>query len=289
MSATVEAPFPHRDLLGESPYWDAASNTLVRVDSERGEIYRLNPRSGEQTTIAVRPRVGFALPASTGEIVIGENQALVAIGESGERRTLAAVDPAFDANNWNDAKCDSRGRLFGGTLDMSFTPGSAFYRFSKGGELDHVLSGITISNGLGWDNSRSLMYYVDSTTQRIDVFDYDLDTGIPSGRRPFVNIPEEVGMPDGLEVDAEGGVWLALFNGGSVRRFDSNGALSEVVTLPTSCPSSIAFGGPDLRTAFVTSSWSWLSEEQKKNEPLGGAVFMFDAGVAGQPTNMMAL
>lgn len=284
MGRNVEAPFPHRDGLGESPFWDAASATLVRVDSERGAVHRLDPVTGEQRTLAIDPPVGFAVPASTGQIIASQHGTLRVLDESSPGSTLTALDPNVDPHRFNDGKCDAAGRLFTGTLDSNFASGGGFYRIGPEGTVERLLSGITVSNGMAWDDSRSRFYYIDSTTQQIDVFDYDLDSGVPSDRRSFVEISEEQGLPDGMEVDSEGGVWVVLFRGATIHRYDPDGSLSQVVTMPTSCPTSIAFGGPELRTAYVTSSLSWLDEEQRRDQPLGGAVFTFDAGVSGRPT-----
>jgi sugar lactone lactonase YvrE len=286
MGITVDAPFPHRDDLGEGPVWDTATDTLVRVDVHEFLVHRLDPATGAQHTETFAADVGFAVPATTGELVVAEGRTLVAVGPAGARRTVGEV-PADDPYRINDGKADTRGRLLFGTINLDWEPAGSLYRFAGG--VERMSPGVTISNGLGWDDARARFYYVDSATQRIDVFDWDADTGTASGRRPFVEIPAAEGLPDGMAVDAEGGVWLALFRGAQVRRYDPEGLLSEVVTFPTSCPTSIAFGGPDLRTAYVTSGYSWLDEEQRREQPLAGALFVFDPGVAGHPVGRVAL
>lgn len=289
MGITVDAPFPHRDELGESPYWDATAGELVRVDSDRGVVHRLDPTTGVQLTIPVGGSPGFVVPATGGAMVVGTAGRLRTLDETGAGRVLDELDPAADPHRLNDGKCDSWGRILAGTLDPTFAPGGGFYRLGAGDRVTRLFGDVAVSNGLCWDDERGRFYYIDSMTQRIDVFDYDLDTGEPSDRRPFVEIPAEIGPPDGMEIDAEGGVWIVLFRGAAVHRYDSDGRLSEVVTTPTSCPTSITFGGPDLRTGYLTSSRSWLTDEQRRCEPFGGAVMTFDAGVAGRPTGVFSL
>jgi sugar lactone lactonase YvrE len=132
------------------------------------------------------------------------------------------------------------------------------------------------------------MYFIDSTTQRVDVFDFDARTGAVADRRTFAEIDVADGLPDGMTVDAEGGVWVCLFGGGALRRYGDDGKLDAVFSLPVTNPTSAAFGGPDLSTLYVTSAWHRLSEAQLAAEPLAGAVFAIEPGVAGLPGNRFA-
>jgi sugar lactone lactonase YvrE len=151
-----------------------------------------------------------------------------------------------------------------------------------------VISNTTISNGLGWSPAGDRMYFIDSTTHRIDVFDYDAESGRIAGRRAFAEIDPSDGLPDGMTVDSEGGVWVCLFGGGAVRRYGEDGALEDHVELPVTNPTSPVFGGPDLRTLYVTSARHRLSEKQLAAEPLAGAVFALRPGVVGLPGNRFA-
>jgi sugar lactone lactonase YvrE len=147
-----------------------------------------------------------------------------------------------------------------------------------------VLEGVTISNGLDWSPDGSRAYYNDTATGRVDVFDYDRDSGL-TGRRPFVHVPAEVGHPDGLTVDADGGVWVALFGGGAVRRYSPDGQLDEVIELPARKVTACAFGGPHLDELFITTSREGL---EPGAEPLAGSLFRASAGVAGRPAREFA-
>jgi sugar lactone lactonase YvrE len=161
----------------------------------------------------------------------------------------------------------------------------SLYRLAPGGPLERVISGTTISNGMGWSLAGDRMYFIDSPTRRVDALDFDAATGEVSGRRPFAEIDRPGWLPDGLTVDAEGGVWVCFFGGGALRRYAEDGTLAAEVRLPVTNPTSPVFGGADLRTMYVTSARHHLTPEQLAAEPLAGAVLALEPGVAGLPGN----
>jgi sugar lactone lactonase YvrE len=174
-------------------------------------------------------------------------------------------------------------------MSRTRTPGAAaLYRLEPDGRLAVAIPRTTISNGLGWSPDGARMYFIDSTTQRVDVLDFDGGSGVISGRRPFAVVDPADGLPDGLAVDAEGGVWVCLFGGAAVRRYDARGRLDAVVPLPVTNPTCPAFGGADLRTLYVTSARHRLTPEQLAAEPLAGALLELDPGVAGLPVHRFA-
>jgi sugar lactone lactonase YvrE len=164
-------------------------------------------------------------------------------------------------------------------------PHGSLYRIDADGRTERVVSGLTISNGLDWSPDASLMYLNDTPTSRIDVFDHDPFTGAVTDRRPFARID---GFPDGLTVDAEGGVWVALFGGSQVRRYSPDGSLDAVVPLPVANVTSLTFGGPDYADLFVTTARHDLDAAQLEAQPLAGAVFVLQPGVRGRPAGRFA-
>jgi sugar lactone lactonase YvrE len=261
------------DALGEGPVWLPAEQALLRVDISAGEIVHRD-RDGRERRRRLRPPVGFALPRAAGGLVAGVGRALVVLDPA--PRTLAAVEPERTANRFNDAACDARGRLWAGTMSTTREPGAAaLYRLAPGGVPEVALAGVTVSNGLDWSPDATRLYYIDSPLQRIDAIGFDLDRGRLGARRPFAAIDPADGLPDGLCVDAEGGVWLALFGGGAIRRYTPDGRLSAHVPLPVSHPTSLAFGGADLRELYVTSA-------------RGGSLLRLRPGVAGRPPTPFA-
>jgi sugar lactone lactonase YvrE len=204
-------------------------------------------------------------------------------------RTLAVVERDCPANRLNDCKCDPQGRLWAGTMSKDRTPGTAaLYRLEPGGAPQRAIAGTTISNGLGWSPDGERMYFVDSTTQRIDVLDFDGASGAIAGRRALAEVDPRNGLPDGLAVDAEGGIWVCLFGGGALRRYGPDGTLEAHVALPVTNPTSPAFGGPELRTLYVTSARHRLAPDRLAVEPHAGAVLALDPGVRGLPGNRFA-
>jgi sugar lactone lactonase YvrE len=194
---------------------------------------------------------------------------------------VEALPPVFadETVRMNDGGCDPQGRFFCGSMAYAETPGAgALFRLNPDLSVDRVLEGVTISNGLQWSRDGSAMYYVDTPTGRIDLFDFDADTGAFSGRRPFVELDREKGAPDGLAIDAEDGLWVALWGGGAVHRYDSRGSLSEVVELPVPKVTACAFGGPDGQTLYITTSRLGMAAEEF---PEAGALFSHRAGVRG--------
>jgi sugar lactone lactonase YvrE len=182
----------------------------------------------------------------------------------------------------NEGGCDPDGRFWCGSMAYDQAPGAAaMYRLDPDLGVRVAFEGVTISNGLEWSPDGSLAYYADTATHRIDVFDYDCGAGL-TGRRPFVTLPGDLN-PDGLTVDAEGGVWVALFGGGAAHRYDRDGRLGAVIEIPTAQVTACTLGGPQLDQLFLTTSREGLDDD-----PLAGSLFRVDAGVRGLPVREFA-
>ncbi|MHB1164081.1 MAG: SMP-30/gluconolactonase/LRE family protein [Candidatus Nanopelagicales bacterium] len=269
--------------LGESPRWDEAGSSLVFVDIESGVLYRLD--RGALRATAIGQELGSVNPAAGGGLVLAARDGIFLSHDDGATLVpVAPVEADVPGNRMNDSRCDPAGRLWAGTLAFGGTPGAAsLYRVAADGTAVRVIDGVTIANGLDWSPDGSLMYFIDSPTGRIDVLDFESGTGMVTGRRPFAALAREDGMPDGLVVDAEGGVWVAAFGGGQVRRYDSDGTLSEVIALPTTQVTSVCFGGEHLQDLFITTARKRLSAAQLADQPLAGALFSCRPGVRGRP------
>jgi sugar lactone lactonase YvrE len=268
------------DLLGECPVWLAAERRLLRVDITGQAIVTRDVETGAESRLPLHGPVGFALPAARSGLVAGIGRELHLLSEG---RVLAAVEPERPRNRFNDAACDARGRLWAGTMSTERRTGeAALYRVTHDGDLAAAVEGATISNGLDWDLDATRLFYVDSTTQRIDAIDFDVDRGRLGARRMFATIEAADGLPDGLTVDAEGGVWVALFGGGAIRRYHADGRLDVEVALPVTNPTSLAFGGPDLGDLYVTSAKHRLSAAQLAREPQAGSLLRLRPGVRGR-------
>lgn len=268
------------DALGECPVWLAAEQRLTRVDITGRAIVLRDLAEGTERRTPVGGHVGFALPRAEGGFVAGINRELDLLPE---RSRVAAVEPDLAENRFNDAACDARGRLWAGTMSTTRRPRTAaLYRLTPEGDLTAALTGVTISNGLDWNLDATRLYYVDSTTQRVDAIDFDLDRGRLGRRRTFATIAADDGLPDGLTVDAEGGVWLALFGGAAIRRYQPDGSLDGEVSLPVTNPTSLAFAGPALEDLYVTSAKHRLTADQLARETLAGSLLRVRPGVRGR-------
>jgi len=274
--------------LGEGPRWDAASATLLWVDIPRQSVHRHDPATGTDTTQQVADVVSLALPRQAGGVVVGLPDGLHRL-ETGRTERLVAIESERADTRSNDGACDAAGRLWFGTMALDErSPVAALYRVEPDLRVTTVLTGTTISNGLGWSPSGRLFYFVDSPTRRVDVFDFDPATGALEGRRPLAAVEVEGAVPDGLTVDAEGGVWVALHGGWGLNRYSPEGDLVGEVRLPMAKITSCCFGGPELRDLYVTTRRQSLSDAEVAAQPLAGAVLRLDVGVAGLPTHAFA-
>jgi sugar lactone lactonase YvrE len=273
-----------RDQLGEGPNWDSEMGWLTRVDIARGLLHGYRPRDGSTWELKVGGEIGAAIPRASGGFVLAVDHSLVLRDAQGHERVLLSVELDAPDTRFNDCRADPAGRLWAGTMSRERRPGSAsLYRVDADGQLERVISGTTISNGLGWSRDGARMYFVDSTTQRIDVFDYDVASGTPSNRRAFAHISPEHGLPDGLTLDIEDCIWVCLFGGGAIRRYSPDGELELHIELPVTNPTCAAFGDDDLRTLYVTSARHRLTEKQLAAEPEAGAFLSLRPGATGRP------
>jgi sugar lactone lactonase YvrE len=274
--------------LGEGPRWDAATQTLLWVDIPAKLVHRYDPATGTNTTQQVADVVSLALPRRRGGVVVGLPGGLHLL--DGQRSSLlAAIEPERAGTRTNDGACDAAGRLWVGTMALDErSPVAGLYRVDADLTVTTVLTATTISNGLGWSPSGRHFYFIDSPTCRIDLFDFDEATGALENRRPLAAVRVEGAVPDGLTVDAEGGVWVALHGGWGLRRYSPEGELLAEVGLPIARITSCCFGGPELRDLYVTTRREGLSEAEQAAQPLAGALLRLDVGVAGLPTHPFA-
>jgi sugar lactone lactonase YvrE len=275
-----------RSLLGEGPHWSSTNNELWWVDTRQGVLHRASPDGDRTTSALIGGRLGFAVEAQDGSTVVGLQHGIAQLGELNRCTSVdLAIEVGDELASVNDGKCDPRGRLLFGTLTLGQRTGipvGKHYLYQlDGSEVRIVLEGVQLSNGMGWSPDGSRFYYVDSVTQSISEFEYDVETGKLGERSVFADVPVADGLPDGLCVDSEGYVWLALYGGGQLHRYAPNGTLAARIDLPVRYPTSLAFGGSDLSTLFVTSGYIGFESEGGEEGDLDGAVLTGQAGVSG--------
>ena len=272
-------------LLAESPLWDAARRHLLWVDIERGDIHSLALETKQRELWHIGKMVGSVRPTQDGRLVLGLQDG-VYLGDASSHQVvrIADVEPELPAHRLNDSACDVAGRLWVGSMriDAAGRDG-ALYRvqFGHGAyEATRMLDSVGISNGIGWSLDSTVMYYIDTPTHRVDCFDFNAETGEIANRRPFVNLVEA--RPDGMAVDCEGFLWVAVPSDGQVRRFSPSGRLDGVLEFPCRRVTSCCFGGDGLRDLFVTSARDRPHDRATRPPSLGGAVFRCRPGPAGQ-------
>ena len=273
--------------LGEGALWDAARQCLWWVDIEGCALHAFDPATGRDRTWATPSRIGTVVPYTEGEVLVALQTGLYTLHlESGTLTFL--VNPIRSPTlRFNDGKCDPAGRLWVGTLDLEQKPGAAdLYCYDNDGSIRVVLNRITNSNGLAWSADGGTMYYIDTPTRAVQAFDYDLASGRIANGRVLVQVPAAEGFPDGMTRDADGNLWVALWDGGRVNCYHATtGALLHTVVVPVPNTSSCAFGGPDLKTLFITTAREGLHAAAVGQYPLSGNLFAVRPGVAGVPAH----
>ncbi|HET9873328.1 MAG TPA: SMP-30/gluconolactonase/LRE family protein [Propionibacteriaceae bacterium] len=252
------------------PRWvDMIAGDIMEL-ADDGSVHRFHVGS---VAAVIRPR------SRGGHVVVGERGLLLADGDALDSPLRALPEVWTDESvRMNEGGCDPAGELYVGSMSYdAHEGGGRLYRFSPDGQPSVVLEAVTISNGLDWSPDGSLAYYNDTAVGRTDVFDWSPLAGL-TNRRPFVT-PAGSGGPDGLTVDAEGGVWVAFYGGSAVRRYDPDGRLDAVIELPVSQVTAVTFAGPDLDRLVITTSREGMGESA---ESLAGALFTAEPGIRGR-------
>jgi sugar lactone lactonase YvrE len=296
--------------LAEGPVWDPAARLLRWVDINPGHVHAFDPATGAHNRFAPAGQDGPAVPrddavpvgavglttgggfvlALVDGFALGPAQPGPTQDGSGGHYPLTRVEGfRVDASviRFNDGKPSPWGDFWAGTMPWKEDgPACALYRLTPDGRVTELFGGVGLSNGLDWSDDRGTFYYADSRSGGVDVFAADPETGELGERRRFVTV--EAGIPDGLTLDADGCLWLAVFGTGEVRRYTPDGALDTVIRLPVDQPTSMAFGGHDLATLYITTAREALTEAQVATQPHAGDIFACTPGATGRPPNLFA-
>ncbi|MFC9115496.1 SMP-30/gluconolactonase/LRE family protein [Streptomyces sp. NPDC057092] len=261
--------------LGEGPTWDPATGRLLWIDILSSRLHTYDPATGRRTVRRTEQHVGAVKPRAGGGLVLNLRDGIGLLDPDGSFRWLHR-EPV-PGRRGNDAAVAPDGSLFAGTMRYDeATGGGTLSRVTGDGTVTVLLDDATVSNGTGWSPDGRLMYYIDTPTRRVDVFDAGED-GTVSGRRPLAVIEEGAGFPDGLTVDADGCVWVALWDGAAVRRYTPSGELDRVIELPVPRVTACAFGGSALTDLYITTARVGLTAPH----PLAGSLLVVPGAGTG--------
>jgi sugar lactone lactonase YvrE len=289
MTERVEAELAldARAELGEGPVWDERDGCLYFVDILPGRVHRFDPATRSLSTYMIDRPVGAVGLTERDGLILAVRDAFAWLDlETGDVTTVAQVDRDRPDLRMNDGSCDAAGRFWAGTMALDErTAAGTLYRLEPDGSMAAVVRSVTVSNGIDWSADNRLMYYIDSAAGGVDVFDFDVATGQIANRRSFVRVERRLGWPDGLIVDAEDHVWVALWKGGAVHRYAPDGSLSAIVHVPVSHPTSCCFGGAELRDLYITTASVALDAAERTKQPHAGGLFHCRPGVAGRSSH----
>lgn len=276
----TELLFDAKATLGEGPAWDEKTQTLYWVDILEKRIY-----AGTELLAELDEFIGCLAPRKNGNLILGKRASFVDFDIATSQQTVLASLSESATNRMNDGKCDPAGRLIAGTMDMNEKdPVGSVYSFD-GKTARVLLNGVTISNGMAWSPNYKTFYYIDTPTRQVKAFDYDLKTGEIANPRVAFHVPAALGWADGMTSDVEGNLWIALWGGAQVTRWNPNtGQLLEQIHVPalqSSCP---VFGGKDRNELYITSARVGMSEADLTKYPLSGGLFKVVTKFEGMPT-----
>jgi sugar lactone lactonase YvrE len=272
--------------LGESPAWDSKTQTLYWLDILGKRVY-----AGTRILAELDDLIGCLAPCKNGQLIlalsgVGERFGFAQLNPDTIQLTaLASFDSELPTNRLNDGNCDPAGRFLAGSMDINQKdPNGALYSFD-GKQVTRLLDGIRISNGLAWSPNDKTFYYIDTLSREVKAFDYDLVTGQIANPRVVISVSESLGWPDGMTSDTDGNLWIAMWGGAQVTRWDPNtGKLLEQIPIPALYTSSCVFGGREMNDLYVTSSRKSMNAADLKKYPLSGGLFKVNTNVAGMPT-----
>ncbi len=287
LTTSWEIVTSHLCELGEGPVWDEQQNRILWLDIPAGAIHSFYPATGRHTSLTTGQYTGAVVLKPNGNLVAALQNGFYEIDEtSGTLTFLADPEAHLPENRFNDGKCDPQGRFWAGTMHRPETQVSGhLYTLDTGNNVTWKAGPVGCSNGLAWSADSRTLYYIDSPTRTVVAYDFDPGTGAISGKRVVITIPEGEGFPDGMTIDAEGALWIALWDGWKLVRYEpAGGTKTGEIQLPAARVTSCTFGGDDFEDLYITTAKINLSEEELREQPLAGSLFVIrKVGPKGLP------
>ena len=271
--------------LGEGALWNNRSGELYWVDIEAKRLLIYDPGTDTNRIFQFEMEIGTVVPAAGGRVLVALEDGIYRFDPATGNRQLLAANPQVAETRFNDGKCDPAGRFWVGTIDRQHTrPLATLFRMGSDYTLQTMKRSVVISNGITWSRDKTRMYYIDTRTQKVVQYNYDNQTGNISQPEDIIIVPPEMGRPDGCTLDAEGMLWIAMWAGGTVTRWrPGTGELLQKMEVPALNVSSVAFGGPDLSTLYITTARTGMTAADNSRYPLAGGLFACKPGVQGIP------
>jgi sugar lactone lactonase YvrE len=287
MTDKVELVVDAHAKLAESPVWDDRTGRLYWVDLLGGIVHLTDVGTGTDDAIPIGQAIGAVGLCQDHHLVIAIEEGFGLLDPAtGDFAVIAPVDPEDDTMRMNDGKVDPSGRFWAGSMDFDGHAGAgALYRLEADRSVTRVFDGLAIPNGIDWSTDGGTMYFIDSGTGRVDRFDYNDADGNVSSRQTVVAIPPSQGLPDGMTLDADGYLWVALFDGWAVHRYAPDGRLERRIEVPAQQVTSVAFGGPGYDELYITTGQEGFPPGGRPDQPHAGGVFRCRPGVHGRPVN----
>ncbi|MFV0593785.1 MAG: SMP-30/gluconolactonase/LRE family protein [Draconibacterium sp.] len=283
-SDVVELVIDSKSELGEGAIWNYRTGELMWVNIKGKILNFYNPSTGFNKEMLTGQMIGTVVPTESGQVLVALQNGIYTLNpETGSKKLLADPEADKPDNRFNDGKCDPAGRFWAGTLSLTGEKkAAALYRLDADTSVHKMIDGVGTSNGIVWSADKTHMYYIDTPTRKVMGYDYDNETGDISNPKVAVEIPDGVGSPDGMTIDADRNLWIALWGGSAVGCFNpETGELVRKIEVPAKNVTSCAFGDADLGTLYITTAREATSNEDLQKFPHAGGVFKIRPGVKG--------
>jgi sugar lactone lactonase YvrE len=293
--ADAELVLDSRAFLGEGPVWDDREGVLWWLDIFSGQLHRFDPLTGTDGIFDVGEQIGAVAPRRSSGLVLAAPQGFAGY-EPKDAAHIAIAEVNHDPNTMrlNDGKCDRHGRFWAGSIahnpisptEVVPTPNSGrLYYLDVDQTVHNALEGVTVSNGMAWSSDDRTFYFIDSGTFSVDAFDFNLSTASLTNRRSVVSFLQSEGIPDGMCIDEDDAIWVAVSGRGQIHRYLPERTLDAVIDLPVSRVTSCSFGGTDLSDLYITTHSALMTEADRAAEPCSGGLYRCRPGVRGVATN----
>lgn len=284
ISPVVELEYETKASLGEGAFWNYKTQEFYWIDIVSKKFHIYNPATKANKSYDMPSEIGTVVPFTEKEAVVALADGVYTVNLiSGELNMLSDAENKMTENRFNDGKCDPLGNLWVGSMHLKQSePKANLYKINQKGKATKMLGNITISNGIVWTSDNKAMYYIDTPTGNVRAFDYDISNATITNERVVVKVPESVGYPDGMAIDEENMIWVCMWNGNAVVRFNPNtGEVLQKIKVPAHNVTSCAFGGKNLDELYITTARVDMSNDELEQYPLAGSIFKVKPGVKG--------